>query len=657
MSYPKLSEDFLQSYKNVPVPFGPIGELVYYRTYARDLPNGKKETYSQNIVRCINALSEMSKGAFTMQELEELYDLHHRLKGSVSGRARWQLGTETVTRYGQASLNNCWFVVLDSAKAFCFLFDMLMLGGGVGYSVRKEDVYQLPQITRKRVKIENINDAGADFIVPDTREGWITLLHRVLNTYFGTIEDPISGFKGKSGFTYSTQLIRHAGQPIKGFGGVASGPEVLVEGIQKICGVLDARRGKRLRPIDCLDIATIIGSIVVAGNVRRSAELALGDADDFQFLEAKRWDLGTIPAHRAMSNNTVACTNIDHLPDAFWLGYEGRGEPYGLFNPTLVRSRGMLSDPRENLDMEACGTNPCGEISLESYEACNLNETFAPNLTSPEELQRVTELLFMASKVISTAPCHWEEADAVIRKNHRVGSSITGCMQRPAWMTGEVVYKAAKNIEKVDIEFSERLSKALGTNIAPSIKTRTIKPSGTLSLLAGVSPGVHPEFHKHYVRRVSISSSNPLVSAVKAAGYPTEYRIQIDGSTDYSTVVASFPIKARPGATADEVDAISQLQEVEFWQTYWSDNQVSCTVYFSPEELPEIKEYLRKNYATKVKSVSFLRKVDHGFLQAPISPITEKEYNEMVKNIKPIDYSVDTDDLYLAECAGACPVK
>jgi hypothetical protein len=195
------------------------------------------------------------------------------------------------------------------------------------------------------VTVTHEHTKDADFIVPDSREGWVKLLEEVLRAYFET---------GKS-FTYSTILVRGKGEPIKGFGGVASGPLELIKGIEQIGNVLRQRAGKKLRSIDVLDICNIIGSIVVSGNVRRSAQIAVGDSDDVLFLRAKRWDLGNIPNWRAMSNNTVAADTFAYLSPDFWQGYNGNGEPYGLFNKRLAQTQGRLG---EYIDDKCLVPNP-----------------------------------------------------------------------------------------------------------------------------------------------------------------------------------------------------------------------------------------------------------------------------------------------------------
>jgi hypothetical protein len=352
-----LPAEFLEKYagRQPNWGFGNLGYIVYKRTYARLLPDGKTtEEWWQTIARCINGAQKIG-AKYTTEEAQRLYDLIFNLKCTFAGRMLWQLGTSTVDRFGANSLLNCWFVAMRKPEDFSFLFENLMLGGGVGFSVKKEDIHELSKI-KKNVTVVHKLTKDADFIVPDSREGWVNLLRQTLLAFFET---------GKS-FTYSTILVRGAGEAISGFGGTASGPRILIEGLDKICNILQNREGKKLRSIDVLDINNIIGSIVVSGNVRRSAEIAIGDPDDFHFLRAKRWDLGTIPNWRAMSNNTIGADTYDQISNAVWDGFEGNGEPFGLFNLPLSLKHGRIGDNR----LDNCeGMNPCvsGDMLVDVY--------------------------------------------------------------------------------------------------------------------------------------------------------------------------------------------------------------------------------------------------------------------------------------------------
>jgi adenosylcobalamin-dependent ribonucleoside-triphosphate reductase len=359
-----ISDKFAAKYKNKQPQWGfnGLGYVVYKRTYARNKPDGTKEEWWETVQRCVNGAQKIGAG-YTQEEAERLYDYVFNLKGNFAGRMLWQLGTPTVDRWGANSLLNCWAVAMREPRAFLFLFENLMLGGGVGFSIRREDVHELPKI-KSGVKIEHQSTKDADFIVPDSREGWVKLLSEVLDAYYVT---------GKS-FTYSSILIRGKGEPIKGFGGTSSGPGILIEGIEKICTIFDGRVGKKLRSIDVLDICNIIGSIVVAGNVRRSAEIALGDPDDFLYLRAKNWADGNIPNWRDKSNNTIYADSFSHISEEVWEGGYvidpqtgmAKGEPYGFFNLPLSQKYGRLADgpmkdskmyPTQSDDCEM--TNPC----------------------------------------------------------------------------------------------------------------------------------------------------------------------------------------------------------------------------------------------------------------------------------------------------------
>lgn len=630
---------------NKTTPWGPLGYITFKRTYARRLnendSTSNTEEFKDSVDRVIKACKTQLKVGFTSTEEEELRDILLSLKGSVAGRFWWQLGTKTVSKLGLLSLQNCAFTTVDSIRAFTWAMDALMLGSGVGFNIQKEYVYQLPKARKVKIVRQDTNDA--DFIVSDKREGWIELLAKTLEAHFVT---------GK-GFTYSTVLIRGKGAMIKGFGGVASGPEELCKGIADINNILNERAGKKIRPIDALDIMNVIGSIVVAGNVRRSAEIAIGDADDLQYLNSKRWDLGNVPNYRAMSNNSVVCNDIKLLPEQFWEGYNGNGEPFGLINLNLARKVGRLGDTKYP-DPEVAGFNPCAEQSLAPYETCCLAEIFLPNIESQEELLKVAKYLYRINKHSLTLPCHLEETEAIVHKNMRMGIGVTGYLQateeQRCWLS-----KTYEDLRAFDKEYSTEH----GFN--ESIKLTTVKPSGTLSLLPGVTAGCHSAYAQYLIRRIRIASNSPLANLCRKHGYYSEYQKNFDGTEDRNTVVVSFPCKVPDGTvTASQLTAVQQLEYVKRLQTEWSDNAVSCTVYYKKEELPTIKKWLNDNYNTGIKSVSFLLHSDHGFVQAPYQEITKEEYEQYAAMVTPITSgNVNEDDMLDSfECVGGvCPIK
>ena len=637
-----LSKKFVSKYsdKQPEWGFNGLGYIVYKRTYARIKENGQLEEWYETVERCINGAQKIG-AEYTNKELEKLYDLVFNLKCNFAGRMLWQLGTSTVDRFGGNSLLNCWFTAIRKPEDFCFIFENLMLGGGVGYSIRREDVHEIPRIKKDvNITVKNTNDA--DFIVPDSREGWVRLLSKVLEAYFVT---------GKS-FSYSTVLVRSAGKPIGGFGGTASGPEILVEGLEKITGVIKKREGKKLRSLDVLDIANIIGSVVVAGNVRRSAEIALGDPDDYLYIKAKRWDLGNIPNWRAMSNNTIYCDSYDHIAEGVWDGYAGNGEPYGFFNLRLSSKFGRTGEKaKENCE----GTNPCGEISLADKECCNLSELYLNNISSKEELIECSTLLYKTQKAICALPFIHEDTNKIVHKNFRIGQGVTGICQglddnKIEWLSD--CYEALKKYDK-------KWSKERGW--PESIKLTTVKPSGTLSLLAGSTPGIHPAYSQHYIRRVRMSSQDALVETCKSMGYHVEFVKNFDGTLNRDTVIVEFPCESGKNAKlTKDMKAVNQLDLIKKIQSDWSDNAVSCTVYYKKEELGEIKDWLRKHYKNNIKSVSFLLHNDHGFDQAPYEEIDENTYNKISSKVKGISSLQISKGNVLQdlECeGGACPIR
>ena len=516
-----------------------------------------------------------------------------------------------------------------------------MLGSGVGYNIQRETVNELPAV-RDTFKSPTRNDSSsASFIVPDSREGWVALLERVLDFAFG---------RGGT-FDYSTQLIRSKGAPIKGFGGVASGPEDLVWGIGEIGRILEERAGTKLKPIDCLDIMNIIGAVVVSGNVRRSAQIAIGDYDDTEYLNAKRWDLGPLPPWRRFSNNSVVCSDINLLPEDFWAGYHGHGEPYGLINLELSRSCGRVGETQYP-DPRVAGYNPCAEQSLENYETCCLAEIFLPNISSADEFDDVAQLLYRVCKHSLALPCHLQATEEVVHRNMRMGIGITGYLQateeQRGWLTS-----AYERLRKFDEEYSA------AHGFPRSIKLTTVKPSGTLSLLPGVTPGAHPGYATYMIRRIQVASNSPLIEVCKNHGYKMQFLRRSDGSEDYATYVVDFPFAYPEGTlTAGECDAITQLKVVQRLNKEWSDNSVSCTVYYKLEELEDIKQYLRENFKDNFKSLSLLLHSGHGFDQAPYEEIDKETYDAMVRETRLITSVASAEFDAEDECvSGVCPVK
>jgi ribonucleoside-triphosphate reductase len=655
-----LPERIKRQMQDERVPWGPVGYVTYKRTYSRHLDedddNSPKEEYWQTISRCLQGLLDIN-GALTLRELECLAGYLMQLKCNFSGRQLWQLGTSTVQRIGGDSLQACWHVrVNEPIHPFTFNFEQLMLGGGVGFTILPEDVYSLPPV-KHRIRVTRVDTFDCDFIIPDNREGWIEFLRKVLDGFF---------FTGKS-ITYNTRCIRPRGQRIKSFGGTASGPEELVIGMNEIVKILTRCHGRKIDPIDAMDIENILAMIVVAGNVRRSAQIACGSGRDRDFLLAKYWDDGStiIPRWRQQSNNTVTEHDLNNLLPEFWWPYEkvnedGRatGECYGLFNKPLSANYGRLIDgPKPGYNAGVCGPNPCGEIPLESDEACNLAELYLTNLRDSTEFHIAATLMYKCQKIVSVLPFLHPRTNEVISRNHRLGQGVTGVAAAHHLRKPHIFDGVYKHIVEEDQEYSVTL------NTDMSLAYTTVKPSGTSAKLPiGCTPGGNNAYANPQLLRITFSSDSPMLPTLKKKGYRFEPKLNLDGSIDFNSIMVPFPIKYPAGTPVDgDHSAVQQLENVKFLQTWWSDNAVSATIQFRQEEVPAIKAWLFENYTDSLKSIAFSRHTGHGFVQPPNEPLTLEEYEEYAGSVESIDYfENDNDDSPIdgIECSGdKCGVK
>ena len=594
-----------------------LKDIIYKRTYARE-----GEEWPDTIARVCRGLKSLGWWGNDLPELES-YMLS--CKGLVSGRALWQLGAPKFTG---DSLQNCWCVKVNKVDSFLFCFNELMLGGGVGFNIKAEHVYELRRV-RYRPKVVEVDSFDCDLVVCDNREGWIKLVKKVFDSFFFTGRD----------LRFSVKCVRGAGSKIKGFGGVASGPEALVRGVLEIVKVLSGRFDNKLRPLDCLDVMNIIGTIVVSGNVRRSSEIAIGDSCDNLFIEAKVWPY---PGWRGMSNNSCACDRISEF--CGWDSF--KSDPLGLVNLRNLRRYGRLADGVDyRPDPGIIGCNPCGEIGLEDREPCNLAEIFLPNISSEAEFIRVGELLLKACKLITCAEFHDPVTQEVVSRNRRVGVGIAGLAQVDLDMG--VLDRVYRRLEVADIEYS----RVLGIN--NSLKLTTIKPGGTMCLLAGVTPGMGDAVGEYVIRRVRFSSSDPLLDRLSWAGYDIEPLLNMDGSIDSRTGVVGFPVRYKGARVNSGVTKLLDLQ-VNL-QRYWSDNCISCTHNYRESEIPEIRAWLERNYDESVKTTCFSPFIT-GFRQMPIEAINREVYLELCDNKKVEIIGGDDVDMD-CEGGGACPVK
>ncbi len=614
-----------------------LAKVVYKRTYARK-DNGVVENWPQTVERVIRGNIRNHK--VSAEEINTLEYLMLNRKASPAGRGLWFSGAPSHEKLGGVALNNCWYVSGDNWENLVTAMDLLMLGGGVGMSVEHRFVDKLPRIKRG-VSVVHTATNDASYIIPDSREGWCDIVRKVLEAFFVT---------GK-GFSYSSVCIRGAGESIKGFGGVSSGPKPLIQCIDKIAAILTERQGKQLRPVDMADILCAIGEMVVSGNVRRSAIIILGDCWDKEYLKMKRWDLMELPTQRAMANYSVVCDDVEDLHPLFWKTYE-IGEPFGLINRSNIQKYGRMGELQRDT---ADGVNPCGEATLESHEPCNLQELFMHRLTDVKEFILAGRMMHRWGKRVTCENYHIPEADEVVKRNRRIGTGLTGCLQSNLF-TPDILDTVYAAIQKENKAYSKEL------NIPESIRNTVVKPSGTMSKKGDAKcEGIHAAFSRFMIQRIRFAANDPLVPLLRAAGHHIEPVIKFDGSFDLNTVVVDFYLETPQGVPVADEDWTTwkQLDVLKMAQKHWADQAVSVTVYYKKEEIPQIKEWLAENLKY-LKTISFLCHSDHGFKQAPKEAITEEQYGKLSTKVKPIDLTAIGNGFEIEgmECeGGVCPIK
>jgi adenosylcobalamin-dependent ribonucleoside-triphosphate reductase len=523
-------------------------------------------------------------------------------------------------------------------------------------------------------------------LVSDTREGWVD------QALAFTIDEHFTQYGTKHLFLdYS--LIRARNKKIKRFGGKASGAEPLARGMVQINNLLNNAVGRQLIDVEAGDITQICGTIVVAGNVRRTALILLGKSKEF--IESKDYSkIGLVPSQwRWASNNSVVIDNEtpDELADEIATRVVRNGEP-GVFNEFNSKNFGRMIDGyQEGIDGDAEGTNPCGEVTLEDKEPCNL---FEVNLVRCHELgidpAVPLELATRYAYRVTFMPYPWDETRRIVQKNRRLGVSISGIVDYITMKFDGVIIGNEDFPRELDYWYDTvhntnfKHAKALGTN--PSKKKTTVKPSGSVSKVMGCSEGMHGHWAAHISQTIRVAADNPIMDGIYECGYPVEPFIQGrdgygDPIYDYKSAVVSFPVKA---PTADHpnfksardltLDEQAHLQAM--LQTYWSDNAVRATLSFHPVNkaegrtedivIKEIADVLKK-YKGVLKSTSFLVHDEGTYDQMPKTTITKEQYDEMVGKLKgrPWDFLKDgkVDGFYeeldgSAECAGGnCPVR
>ena len=646
----RLSEDFVNKYNNAPAPFGfsdagsnSLGEITFIRTYSRMKEDGTKERWHEVCRRVIEGMYSVQKNHAKDNRLpwndnkaqksaQEAFQRMFELKWTPPGRGLWAFGTPmTMEKRNSSSLQNCAMVSTrdldrnDPGALFAWVMDALMLGIGVGFDTLGQD---------KKMSIYAPTEPASIYEIPDTREGWVESVRLLINSFLRQ-NQPIQEF------TYD--LIRPLGAPIKGFGGVASGPAPLIELHTRIRNVIGSRAGEFLDSRAIVDIVNLIGTCVVSGNVRRSATLALGTPEDEGFINLKNPEVfpdrnsydPDKPGWAWMSNNSISATVGTKYEDYVDL-IADNGEP-GFIWLDVAREYGRLKDAPDYKDSRIMGFNPCAEQPLESYELCTLVEVHLNRHESKEDFLKTLKFAYLYGKTVTLMPTHWQQTNGIMQRNRRIGTSLTGIASfadnsgLPAlreWMD-----EGYQKIRHYDHKYSEWLC------VRESVRVTTVKPSGSVSLLSGATPGVHwgpgGEF---YLRAIRFGNTDPMMHLFKAAGYKIE-----DDVVSANTSVVYFPVASGHKRAEKQVSLFEKIGLAATAQKYWSDNGVSVTLSFDKEEETKFIAPALNMYEGQLKAVSFLPMGNKTYPQQPYTEITREEYNGYVGTIGKIDWSAIYD--------------
>lgn len=597
-------------------------QFIHKSRYARWLESeGRRETWAETVQRYIDFFVEREQLTEGSPVTQEIYNAIYNLEVMPSMRCMMTAG-EALKRDNVAGFN-CSYLHIDHPRAFDELMYVLMCGTGVGFSVERNFIANLPVVN------EGMFDTDTTIVVADSKMGWASAYRELIAMlYAGKVPK------------WDMRKVRPAGARLKTFGGRASGPEPLIDLFNFTVGVFRKAHGRKLTSIECHDLVCKIADIVVVGGVRRSALISLSNLSDQRMAKAKSGAWWENDGHRRLANNSVAYTDkpdFEAYLAEMQTMYESKAGERGIFSRAAAQKMAARNGRR---DVEHdFGTNPCSEIILRSNQFCNLSEVVVREDDTLEQLKDKTRIATIIGSLQSTLTdfrylrVRWKrntEEEALL------GVSMTGIMDH--WLlskTGPDLEKWLTELRDVSIETNKEWSEKLGVN--QSVAITCVKPSGTVSQLVDSASGIHPRFSKQYIRRVRSDKKDPLAVYMADKGFPVENDVMSD-----SSVVFSFPVKAP--ATSVTVNQVGAMQQLELWKAYqnfWCEHKPSITIYYTDDEFLDVAQWIWKNF-DMCSGVSLLPYSDHVYQQAPYEDATDEMFAELVAKM-PKD--IDWDDL------------
>jgi len=589
--------------------------LTHYCRWREE--DGRRETWDEVVERVVSFLRNNTPGreGVPPRVWERIRD--GLATFSVMPSMRLVATAGPVVLKDNACIYNCAYFPIRDLRSFSELMFLLMCGSGVGFSVEREFVQQLPPVAQPGV------DCRDDYAIEDSREGWAKAFLFALETWFA----------GES-VRFDFSQIRPYGARLKQMGGRASGAESLQHLFADVEAIVRRAAGRRLTPLECHDICCMVAEKIVMGGKRRSAMISFSDLDDEEMRHAKDFSRGPVPSYRFIANNSVAYTKkpdpIVFMNEWAAMAASGSGER-GILNTSAVpvacsQTRKYRGDER---------TNPCGEIILRPHQFCNLSEVVlrpADDIGTLVDKVKTAAWLGVIQGTFTFFPFLRKEWAENCNEERLAGVSLTGQMDHPSLLTEKVLEQLKTVVERT----VEEAARCLGVPAATAYTC--VKPSGTVSQLVDSASGLHPRWSRYYLRRYRIAANDPVLAMLRAQGLPWEPET---GQTrdNFTTAVVTFPVQAPATAVfRDGMDAFKQLDWYRKVQQHWCTHNASCTVYVKPDEWLKVANYVYEHWE-EIVGVTFYPYTDAEYELAPFEEIDEATYRDRAAKFPKLDFS------------------
>ena len=621
-----------------------LQEYIHLSRYARWLEGEKRrETWEETVSRYTN---------FFAARFPELYPAD-RINKSI-GALRTMPSMRALMTAGPALDKdemagfNCSYVAVDHVRAFDEILYILMCGTGVGFSVERQFINNLPTVS------EDFHQSDTLITVKDSKIGWASAFRELVSMlYAGQIPK------------WDVSKVRPAGAKLKTFGGRASGPKPLVDLFNFTTALFKKAAGRKLNSVECHDLVCKVADIVVVGGVRRSALISLSNLSDDRMRVAKSGQWWVDNGQRALANNSAAYTekpDMEIFLEEWMALIQSKSGERGIFNRVAAKKKAAEFDRRD--PNHEFGTNPCGEIILRSAGLCNLTEVVIRAGDTLEDLMDKVEVATIMGTFQSSLT-NYRYVRNVWKRNAEeerlLGVSMTGIMDhevlsKPSDEAAQWLTQLREHAVKTNAKWAKKLG------INASVAITTVKPSGTVSQLVDSASGIHPRYSQHYVRTVRADKKDPLAQFMRAEGFPVEDCVMKPDTTD----VFSFPVRGPEHAVfRNDMSAIQQLEHYLMFATNWCEHNPSITVYVRAHEWLAVGDWVYNNF-DDVGGVSFLPHTEHVYQQAPYTECSAEEYEALAGRMPTVAWSKlqefekedsTTNQQTLACSSGACELS